>query len=357
VKLNQNDILKIENRASISKLLSEIKNESEVKARIIKKYSPREAIIEIKGKRIKTEFTDAIPEKSEVLLKLIKRESNTYLFKLVDPALKSDIISILESISLLDRDELDSLSLPVLKNFFDRNLTDLVTLNLLLTGKKGLISASRETLSHLRYLKSIGLNSGILNMLSLLSLNSRQGIQLLVLLLSLTGSSGSIAIRYFREKEIDTGKIISDIIEMIDDSVDRKEKDEILRKLIDLVAGKNSISGELTAGEMLFFDEDAEEKINYLTHKKTWLFSLNFSTIGIIDIFARQAGDTIDIALFAENDVIVDMFKNSHNSLKSILKKEKIKASIKYRNRGNIVDKLKLITTKYYSENSIDVKA
>jgi hypothetical protein len=357
VKFNPNDILKIQNRASISRLLAEIKSESEVKARIVKRYSPREAILEIRGRRIKTEFTSTLPEKSEVTLKLINRDSGTYLFKLVDPAIKSEIISILENISFLDQDELGSLNLSVLKKFFDRDLKDLGTLNLLLIERKDLIKLSHETLSFLRYLKSSGLNSPALNMLSLISANSRQEIQLLVILLSFTGSLGNINQRYFREKEIDTSRLISDIFEMIDDSVDERDKNEILRKLIDLLSEKDNLRGEFTAGELFFFDEDAEKKINYLSSKKSWLFSLNLSNIGIIDIFAREISGTFEITLFAENDAIINLLKSSHNRLESILKTEGIKTSIKYQNRGNIVDKLERIAAKYYSESSIDVKA
>ncbi len=356
MKSNLGDILKIENRASISRLLAEIKNESEINAKIIKRYSPREAILEIKGKRIKTEFTDKIPEKSEVILKLVNRGRNTYLFKLVDPVVKSEIITVLENISLLGPDELHSLNLPVLKKFLDRDVKDLITLNLVLMGKNDLMKNSQETLSLLRYLKSSGLDVTLLNMLSLLSANSREGIQLLFFLLSLAGFFEGISRKYFNEKEINSSRILSDILEMIDNSVDKREKGKILTKLIDLIAVKNIMTEELTAGEITFFDKDAEEKINYITYKKSWLFSLNLSNIGIIDIFAGVTGNTFEITLFAESERIVDMLKNSHNRLKNAFKAEGIKASIKYRNRGNIVDKLKGLTGKYSSENSIDVK-
>ncbi len=357
MKFNPDDILRIENRASINRLMGEIKNQDTVKARIVKRYSSREAIIEIKGRRIKTEFTSAIPEKSEVTLKLINRDSSSYLFKLVDQGVKSEIISILDVVSLLDGNELDSLNLSLLKDFINRNGRDLYSLNLLLMGRGNLNRVSRDIPSLLRDLKNAGFETGILNILSLLSVKSSQGIDMLILLLSTLGSLKDFGQNYLKRMRTETGRLIADIIEMIDNSVDDKERDDIIRKLIDLLGIKSGNPEQFTAGEQLLFHEKGEEKIYYLNNKKSWLFSLSLSNIGIIDIIARQISHRIEISLFAENNSILEILKSSQNILERRLKAEGILASIEYRNRGSMIDRIYHIAAKGFPENSIDVKA
>ncbi len=356
MKFNPDEILRIENRASINRLMGEIKNHDTVKARIVKRYSPREAIIEIKGRRIKTEFTSAIPEKSEVTLKLINSDSGSYLFKIVDQGVKSEIISILNDVSLLDGDELDSLNLSLLKEFINRNRRDLYSLNLLLMQRGNLNRVSRDIPSLLRDLKTAGFKTGILNILSLLSVKSCQGIDILILLLSTLGFLKDFGQKYFKKEGIETGKLISDIIEMIDNSYDEKEKDTIIRKLIDLLGVKSGNPEEFTAGEQLFFHEEGEKKIIYLKNKKSWLFSLSLSKIGIIDIIARQISHRIEISLFAENNSILEILKSSQSILERRLKAEGITAFIEYRNRGSMIDRIYHIAAKGFPDNSIDVK-
>lgn len=326
----------------ISDALGKIRIGETVAASIIKSEG-NEAILDIRGKRLRAEFLNGVPDRKMVELILADKTASNVVFRLADKYSGDNPQGILSMLTLLSDKELQNTSLHSLVKYITGGRPDLFELNLFLLG-----------------LRKEDKKTGRADLFSLLKQRGASFTSLVYLNYLMSRNTPFMVIHYLFQISGDNRKIINQSLERAepaDELLDiiANEEDEIIKGIIDLFSGN---SDGKTAYEEALLPADGEFiKCEYIYNENAFLCTIELSAFGRVDIIVKDSDGIMNIVLFSERDDVLVYLNEKKGDLIKILEQNNIKnAIIHVTDRKKMVDKISMWATEFYMKSGFDVK-
>lgn len=367
MRIGLSDTIKITGRITRLNFLRRLKKGAEIPARIVKRHNSRIAILEIAGNRLRADFLKGVPGNNRLTLRLEDNSNNSYTFKLIDSISKNDLLSKIFEITVFKVEDIDKNNILYINRFLNRysgrNPTGIFELNNLLLSQVRKEKKKGEGITHLlnRLLKRGMSKENLLNLAVILS-GIRINSDIISPFLLIFGFDQN----YFEKRGVGKQKRFEEKIEEalseINKIINAKKKDDIVSALIDLIVKGNGESDKTICGELAFFDNEEFRPINYMRNESSFLFSLELSNLGTIDILAKKISENISISIFSDNNDVLEALGESLDLLSLRLKNaglsgyENSQISINLYNRRDILEKLIEINSNYFNISEFDIK-
>jgi hypothetical protein len=358
MKIGTQNIIKIAKGAGASEPLRELKKGSEIQAHVLERLGAGKAVLDIYGRRVNAEFLKGTPPAATILLKLEDIKNNSLIFKIIEPAGIEESIEQILNATVFDSKDFG-------KNFFHetgRLLSDkllgIFELNILFLGLiKKQEKKDHEISRFLNKLLKFGLSKDSLLELSIFLSEMRAGAKFILSVLMNLGSNRNRLYELSRRLVKDTGSFVDDIISQIGIIEDERERHAVIRQLFQFLSGAGAESSALGEGEIAFFEDDEFHPVRYIGNKNSWIFSIEFSIIGRIDILVKDLRNGRHISIFCARDDILSALRDSRAELEKNINSIRPPIYINYYNMQKAVNKIVEIYS-YYSVNSVfDVRA
>jgi len=327
----------------ISDAVKKLKIGESVAARIIRSDG-NEALLDIKGNRLRAEFLNGVPDRKVVDLVLTEKTAFNVVFRLAGKYSGENVPALLSMMTLLTENEAKNISMHGLVKFITGGRPDLFEINLFLLGirkdeKKG--GGQADLFSMLRQ-RGVPFTS-LVYMNYLVSMNTP-----------------FMVIQYLLQNLIDKRKIThhhesaeepaDDILEIL-----RDESDDVIKGVIDLFSGGDNEKGLYR--EALIPVDDDFIKCEYIYYMNRFFCSIELSAIGRLDIIVKDYGEILNIVLLPEKDAAEIFLNEKKPELINILEQNNIKnAIIHVSNSKKMVDKISIWAHDFYIKSGFDVK-
>lgn len=340
-----------------AEIAKELQKGSELPARILERTGSREAIVEIAGKKIHAEFLKGLPAANSLVLQLEDIKNNSVFFKLIDPAGRDSFIKHITDSTIFDNQHINKQFMYVLNTILAQQPHSVYELNLLLAN---FISDRKKKDDHItRFLNNLakrGMSSTTISDLSLLfsGLNGNtKTIQLLMMLLGITPEQIR---KWTSGKADDIRNIIKAIADEINSLSGTQEQESVIKQLISLLTNNAEETTSPWSGEFASCHDDILHPIRYVGRDNSWIFSVDFSHIGRIDILAKTTQKSYFLSIFCSSNDTLDMLQKEKDTLIDYLSKKHTNIYINLYNMQNFINKIVEINS-YYSLNSVfDIK-
>jgi len=349
--------IRVSARAAVSGLFAGMGKGAEVSAHIIERLGGRDALIEIAGKRIHAEFLKGVPAGSVITLKLDDVKNNSYLFKLVDPGGKEALAKQLTETTIFSMDQINKSVMARLSGALSKHPAGLYELNALLLGiqpKQDKKEGDRARF--LGHLLKLGVNKNTVMDISLLLSGLNFSSTTLKLILSLMGYGDDRIRKWTEAGRADIEATVDSIIAELDSIPDEKDSGKAIQELIAYLRYAEEKTDGHVSGEFTLFNENEAYAVKFLGKDDTWLFSIDFSNIGKIEILARSREKIDTISIFCGNNDIGDLLESNKAQLFRELMNKNNNTHINFHNTRNMLNKIVEIYS-YSSLNSVfDIK-
>ncbi len=327
-----------------SALFSDLRPGDRITAKIIQSGG-NTALLEFRGKKITADFTAGVPSGGSVELILSEKTPERIALTIAGKPVSDEFIKLLLSVSVLPESGFDDISPHNLMKFLGSGKVDLFTLNLFLAGIKRDGREGKTQAELFNYLLKKGISYNTLADLSMI-FAGKGGAAALVAYYMFAESGGKI-LRRMREDNIE---------EKIDDICrNLPEDDGIFADILSFLIEDDRPDG--VYGDIAVPDGEGFSKLRYIRHEGAYFFDMEFSAVG--RVYASVKGDKNGtfISVFAENDDLIDFFREREDILKRNLELMNVKKPfIMIHNAKKMIDKLDIWRTDFYIKREFDVK-
>ncbi len=358
MKIEAQTIIKIDGRTRDSGPLRALEKGSEVTARILERMGPRKAVLDIYGRRVNAEFLKGVPSAATVLLRLEDVTHTSFIFNLVEPAGTEEIIEQIARATIFD--------LRIFgKNFFHESgrllpnrlfgIFELNAFYLSLIMKK-----EKKDLGIAKFLNKLlkqGLGKDALLELSILLSGANNGIVFVLPLLAKLGLDRMGLHEWPRRQAKDWRKSVDQIVAQLGKIDDKDEQLSVVQQLIWYLSDASVAASGWEFGEIAFFDDETFHPLRYMGSEKSWIFSVEFSSIGRIDILIKDLKSGCHVSIFCARDDIVTALQESGAELEKDLNEIKPPVFINYYNMPKALNKIVEIYSRYSVNSVFDVRA
>ncbi len=365
MKIQKNNTIRIAvNNPALDKLRN-IKKGARVSADIVKTINSNEAILSIAGKKMRVEFLKGVPNTDKLYLMLDSNKKNTFYFKIIDKAFGLNSLKEISDLSIFDFNDLKKTSPGQIYNYLKSELTDIYSLNMLfLRILKGRIATDENrVLELLKKLMQSGLDKKDIMFFSML-LNGNRGFNFEHILSFLS---------IFRQKKFDDlyknrnlfknkdylQKNIEILTEKIAKLAEKEESNSsIIKDLLDLISDyQNTKDRDYNDGNIIYFSDNECESIKYIISKNSIVFSFNMSYIGHTDVLIKYSDSKCNISIFCENTDKIKILQNEISNLQSLLtERTNMVVDIIFYNKKKTMKKIIEIYSSLNLINIVDVK-
>jgi hypothetical protein len=349
MRIETANTIRVTGRSGVTDQLRDMQKGAELPARIIDRISRREAVIEIGGKRIHAEFQKGVPAGSMITLKLDEIKNNSLFFKLVDPGGREALTRLLSDYTIADM----STAQKNISGALSRHPSGIFELNALLLGLPSRQDKKEEGVSRfLSFLLKLGLDKSAVSDLSILLSGIRVDAKAFQSLLMIIGFDRERVRKWTAGQSGSMEAMIDAIIAGIDGIEGNEMKETAVRQLISLLANAGETPADYVSGELPFFDEDESRPIHYMGKNDAWVFSVDFSAIGLIEVLARKNREGYQVSVFCRTAEALDVLKQSAEELEKNLASIHQDIHINFYNTAQALNKIVEIYS-YYSLNSV----
>jgi hypothetical protein len=349
MKIEPTNTIRIISKSGVPDQLRDVQKGAELPARIIDRLNRREAVLEIGGKRIHAEFRNGVPAGSMITLKLDDIKNNSLFFKIVDPGGREALARLLSDMAIDGPDAVQK----QLSSALSRHPAGIFELNALLLGLHKTQDKKDEGISRfLSFLLKLGVDKNVISDLSIILSGIRVDAKAFQSLLIIIGFDRERTGKWATGQTGSVEAMIEAIISSMEGIDDTGMKETALRQLLGLLTEAGTAPGEYVSGELPFFDGDESYPISFLGKNDTWVFSVNFSTIGGIEVLARTSSDGYQVSIFCKNGDALDALKGSAEELNKKLRRIDQGIHINFYNTTQAINKIVEIYS-YYSLNSV----
>ena len=352
MKVNFPITIRLSEKHSAAKFLKGLKAGAEVPVKIVERLGRHDAILDIRGNRIRADFFKGVPGNDRLLLKFEGVKENSFIFKIVDTTSRAGFIDKIIEFSVFGQNDLEKNTLFNLNNYLAKNITSIFDLNVYLLKKE--FKNNKFDLARLLNLlmKNAGSKEAVSDFSNFLSILK-------------TGSHGLAEfIQVILEKDSQRKKgfpgkgfveNLEKIVNQIDILMDSDEKYDIIRYLLGLLLDRGERKGYVLE-EIYYLDNDEYKPLRFLGKEDSWIFFLELSGLGKIDILLKKFKDGVNISIFVEDNIASDALNDSISDLKLRIGEIYKNFEIDIFNRNTVIDRIGEMSL-YYSMNSdFDVK-
>lgn len=353
MKIYNNNSIRITARLSGTDVFRNLNEGSTVTARIIERLGPKDAILDIRGSRVKAEFLKGVPLNSSISLSIDNRTENAIFLKIVYNREIEDSFNKLLEYTLFNPAEFKKNGLLELSRYISKNLSDLFLYNSFLLGLKEGRERKSSSTDLLNNLLKSGIKKETLIYLSYI-LNNLKNEQLYLLLmlfghkLKLLHDPGKTD-----RNDNDPGKMLNDLFEEIEE-LDSGEKTDIINKILYLFS-KDTSEENVSSGEIPYYENDRFKAIKYIINKNLAFFSFNLSYLKKTDVLINNQRSGLIISIFSENDTILNVLKEDLPDMEYSLKRYFKNIDVNFYCAGNVIEKIIEINSSLSFNNQLDV--
>jgi hypothetical protein len=349
MRIEPTGTIRVSGKSGVFDQLGDIKKGTELPAKIVSRISGREAVLEIGGKRIHAEFQKGVPAGAAITLRLEDIRDNSLFFKLVDPGGREAFARRLAEMTIADPGRIQANIASALA----KHPAGIFELNALLLGlqtrqekKDGGITGLLGLLARL------GIDKNVVSDLSLLLSGSRVDARAFQSLMVIIGFDRERFRKWTSGKPESMEAIIDAVIEGISGINENEMKEAVLRQLIALLGNSTETPTGYVSGELPFADDDETRPIHYLGKDDAWVFSIDFSAMGRIEVLARKARDGYYLSLFCGKHETLEALRQHEGELKKNIKNIDPDIHINFYNTAKAINKIVEIYS-YFSLNSV----
>ncbi len=356
MRIEHGNRINISSTYKLSKFLKGLKPGVELDVKVLERTDRKSALLEIRGNKFRADFLKGVPGNNRLLLKYEGLKNESYIFKLIDVTSKSGFIEKALEHTIWTVENIDKSNFMNIGKFLSGSISSIFELNIFLAGMKFIRKGNNsETSQLLNYLMSKGFSvKGLQNLAFILSsFEINKNFFPIFLLLNFNKD-------YFKDwdsKNDNVEENLNKILNEVDNIKDIEDSDKILKKLLSFIGdavGKDR--SQAYEGEILYYDGNDFKTLNYIGLDDSWIFSVDFTNLGKIEILLKKIENIIHLSIFTENNDISNALKDDNILLFQKLNEINKNINLHIHNKCGIVEKLKEINL-YYSLNSeIDIK-
>ena len=358
MRIGPQDIIRITGRSGAADPLKELEKGAELPARILERLGAGKALLEIHGTRIHADFLKGLPSSGTVMLRLEDIKNNSYLFRMVEPNVAKKLIDRILNAVVFDSKDFGKNILYEIGRFFLKQPAGIFELNSFVLNCITKQDKKENSISPvLNRLLKLGVARDAVFDLSILLSDIHAGADAMLWLVMERGLGREGLHRWYRRAAKDARVLVDFIITEIGLIDDERDRDEAIRELILLFDRAGVDESGYRRGEIAYYQDETFHPVRYIGSKKSWIFSMEFSNIGRIDILIKDLKKGCHISIFCANDSVVSALQESHDELLRNIGSVRSPVYINYYNMQNAVNKIVEIYS-YYSLNSVfDIKA
>jgi hypothetical protein len=357
MRVEPSHIIRITGRTGNADPIRELQKGSELTARIVERVGKRDAVLEIGGRRVRAEFVRGLPLSESLVLKLESISRGTYIFKIVDQHAAEEFIGRLAELTIFDAGDFSGSPPHALAAFLSKQPNGIFELNAFLVGILAKNEKPNDRIATVvNRLMSLGLTLDRALDLSMLLSDAGVGLKIILSLLALAGQGGGRAGKQ-PAKGRDPDEIAGDIADAIEGIEDEGRREEFIVDLVNILAGLSREPGVYQRGEIAFHRDGSFHPLRYMGGKKSWVFSIEFSVIGRVDILLKDVGPACHISIFCEKNDVVLSFKESCGPLLDSLGMINANIHIDFYNMYNSLNKIVEIYSLHPLHSVFDMKA
>lgn len=352
MKIETTNTITISGKSGFPDQIKGIPKGEEMTAQIIERLGRREAILEIAGKRIHAEFKKGVPSGNVITLKLDDIKNNAVFFSLVETGGKDALVKNLAGMTVFELNQLRSTILHGIGGALAKHPAGILELNMLLLGcpRK---SEKREEgpAGLLARLVKLGMDKDAVSDLSVIISGMRISSQAFKTLMMIIGFDEEKIRKWSSGKKEDISGIIDAILKDFATPGSRGDLDSVLLQLLTLLQNTGRELSGYEYGDAAFYHDDQLTPLQYIGKDTAWLFSVDFSSIGRIEVLARDAKEGYLISVFSGYGEVLEALKQSSDRLVKNLKRVNKDININFYNTRAAINKIVEIYS-YYSLNS-----
>ena len=349
MRIEPTGTIRVSGKSGVFDHLGDIKKGAELPAKIVSRISGREAVLEIGGKRIHAEFQKGVPAGTAITLRLDEVRDNSLFFKMVDPGGREAFARHLAEMTIADPGRIQANIASALA----KHPAGIFELNALLLGLQPRQDRKDEGMTRLLgLLLKLGVDKNAVSDLSLLLSGSSIDARALQSLMVIIGFDR----RRFREwtsgKPGSIEAVIDAVMEGISGITDNEMREKTLRQLIALLGDPAETPSGYVSGELPFAGDDGPHPVRYLGKGDAWIFTIDFSAIGRIEVLARRTREGYYLSIFCGNDETLDLLRQKSGDLAENIKDSGADVHINFYNTAKALNKIVEIYS-YFSLNSV----
>ncbi|HOT46071.1 MAG TPA: hypothetical protein PLM53_15570 [Spirochaetota bacterium] len=349
MRIEPTGIIRVSGKSGVFDQLREIQKGTELPAKIVSRISVREAVLEIGGKRIHAEFQKGVPAGMTITLRLDEVRDNSLFFKLVDPGGREAFARRLAEMTIADPGRIQA----NIASAMAKHPAGIFELNALLLGLQARHDRKEGGLTGLlSLLAKLGVDKNVVSDLSLLLAGARIDARALQSLMVIIGFDRDRFKQWSSGKPGSMEAVIDAIINGINGINDPATKETALRQLIALLRDSVETPSGYVSGELPFADEDETRPVHYLGKDDAWVFRVDFSAIGRIEVLARRTREGYLLSLFCGRDETLDLLRQNAEALENNMKNIDPDIHINFSNTAKAINKIVEIYS-YFPLNSV----
>jgi hypothetical protein len=350
--------IRIVGRTGTAELFAGIRKGSELTARIVERVRGHEAVLEIAGKRIHAEFLKGIPADTMITLKLDDVKNNSFFFKLVDEGGKESFVRQIMEATIFDGDAIRKNILSSIGSTLSRNPAGIFELNALLLGHIQNEDKKEGGLTRLlNHLLKLGISKQAVSDLSFLLSGMAGNAKSLRWLLLMPGFDKDRLRKWASANNTEMMELVNSIFGEIDAVQSAEEKESIIRQIAAFLKDPCVQTGEYSSGEFVCFGEEELYPARYAGRENSWIFSVDFSALGRIEILAKKTGGGNSLSIFCDKNEALDALKNEYGQLQRDLALIDRNIHINFFNTRQVINKIVEIYSYYSLHSVLDIRA
>lgn len=354
MKIDPSNAIRITGTSIPSDTLRGIPRGAEIPARILERIGPREAILEMAGARVRAEFLKGVPSEGAVTLRLEEAGRTSFLFKMVDPAAREELARLVMEFILPGRGGIRDTVIHELNAAMAHNPAGILELNALLLGRNPK-ELDRGVARFLGHLLRLGASPSTLADLSVILSMGGPPAPLRALLRALGFEERSHRGRASSAGAALAGALDS-IIGDLDAIDDPAERESVMRRLLVLLSDTGDDGGKSRSGEFALYRDGVFHPVRYLESGGSWIFSVEFSNIGVIEILAGEARGSRFLSIFTGNTEALEALEKTRESLERTIKKIDSSMHINFYTTRQAFNKIVEINSHYSIHSVFDIR-
>lgn len=358
MRIESSITIRIAGRTEAAEFFAGIRKGSELTARIVDRVRSHEAVLEIAGKRIHAEFVKGVPSNTILTLKLEDVKNNSFFFKLVDEKGTDAFVKQIMDATIFDGDTIRKNILFGIGSSLSRNPAGIFELNALLLGLIQKEDRRENGLTRLlNHLLRMGVSKHAVSDLSFLLSGISIGAKSLRWLMLVPGFDKERLRKWASLNNAETANLINSILGEIDAIQNAEEKESLIRQIVTFLNNRGAQTGEFASGEFATYGEEGLHPVRYAGRDNSWIFSVDFSALGLIEILAKKTEGGNLISIFCDRNDTRDALKKDYEQLQRKLALIDRNIHINFFNTRQVINKIVEINSYYSLHSVLDIKA
>jgi hypothetical protein len=350
--------IRITGRAGTADIFAGIRKGSELTARIVERVRGHEAVLEIAGKKIHAEFLKGVPAGAMITLKLEDVKNNSFYFKQVDEGDTEAFVKQIMEATIFDADAVRKNILFSIGAALSRNPAGIFELNALLLGQIQKEGKREDGLTRLlNHLLRLGVGKQAVSDLSFLLSGITVNAKSLRWLMLMPGLNKERLRKWASANNAELTEMINSILGEIDAVPGAEEKESLLRQIAAFLKDPGARTGEYASGEFASSGEEELHPVRYAGREDSWVFSVDFSALGRIEILAKKTEGGNSLSIFCDRNDALDALKNDSGQLKRELALIDRNIHINFFNTRQVINKIVEINSYYSLHSVLDIRA